>query len=98
MGEANRVAQFGPQARINPRPLRPGQQIQIDLKNAVPKVCQNVIVEHTEFGPREHICGSELFTPAVKVFTVSALVSPTGQELTAQQPVLVCLECKKALL
>jgi len=82
MGEQNRVMQFGPQARINRQPLRPGQQIQIDLKNAVPKVCE---------------CGSELFTPAVKVFTVSALVSPTGQELTAQKTVLVCMACKKEL-
>ena len=78
MGEANRVATMG----MNARQVRPGQQIQIDLKNAVPRVCE---------------CGSELFTPAVKCYTVSALVSPTGQELTAQQPVLVCLECKKAL-
>lgn len=82
MGEQNRVMQFGPQARINRQPLQPGQQIQIDLKNAVPRVCE---------------CGSELFTPAVKVFTVSALVSPTGQELMAQQQVLVCLECRKVL-
>jgi len=62
--------------------MRPGEQIQIDLKNAVPKVCE---------------CGSELFTPAVKCFTVSALVSPTGQELTAQQPVLVCMGCRKVM-
>ena len=62
--------------------LQPGQRIQVDLKNATLKVCE---------------CGSELFTPAIKLYTVSALVSPTGQELTAQQPVLVCLECRKVL-
>jgi hypothetical protein len=73
------MAMGGPQFQ----PLQPGQQIQIDLKNAVPRVCE---------------CGSELFTPAVKVFTVSALVSPTGQELTAQQPVLICLECRKVMI
>lgn len=64
------------------RPKEYGQQIPIDIKNANPKVCE---------------CGSELFTPAIKVFTVSALLSPTGMELTAQQPVLVCLECRKVM-
>lgn len=77
MGEARRMQQMG-----NMRPLRPGEQIQIDLKNATPKVCK---------------CGSILFMPAVKCFTVSALMSPTGQELMAQQPVLVCMDCKAVL-
>jgi hypothetical protein len=63
--------------------MRPGEQIAVDLKNATPKVCG---------------CGSEYFMPAVKVYTVSALLSPTGQELTVQTPVLVCIECKNALV
>ena len=79
MGEAaRRAAAGGPMFNQ----LKPGQQFQVDLKNAVPKVCE---------------CGSELFIPAVKLFTISALVSPTGQELTAQQPVLICLKCQKSL-
>jgi hypothetical protein len=78
MGEAIRMRDRGVQFKQ----LQPGQQIQVDLKNATPKLCE---------------CGSELFTPAIKLYTVSALVSPTGQELTAQQPVLVCLECRKVL-
>lgn len=78
MGEARRLQEAG----IQMKQMQPGQPFQVDLKNAVPKLCE---------------CGSDLFTPAVKVFTVSALVSPTGQELTAQQPVLICMECKKAL-
>jgi hypothetical protein len=78
MGEANRMREKGVQFKQ----LQPGQQIQVDLKNATPKVCE---------------CGSELFTPATKLFTVSALVSPTGQEMMAQQPVLVCLNCKTLL-
>jgi hypothetical protein len=79
MGEAaRRIAAGGPQFQQ----LKPGQQIQADLKNATPKVCE---------------CGRELFTPAIKAFTVSALVSPTGQELAAQVPVIVCLECRKPL-
>ena len=64
------------------KPLQPGQQIQVDLKNATQRACE---------------CGCVYFIPAIMVYTVSALVSPTGQELTAQQPVLVCLECKKVL-
>jgi len=62
--------------------LKPGEQIAVDLKNATQKLCE---------------CGKDLFIPAVKVYTVSALVSPTGQEMMAQQPVLVCLECKTLL-
>lgn len=65
-----------------PRALKPGEQIQvqIDLKDATPRECE---------------CGCKYFIPVVQVFIVSALVSPTGQELIAQQPVLVCMECKK---
>ena len=79
MGEAQRrAAMGGPQFNQ----LKPGQQIPVDLTNAMPKVCD---------------CGSDLFIPAVKLFTVSALVSPTGQELTAQQAVLVCMTCNAVL-
>ena len=62
--------------------LLPGQQIQVDLKNAKQRECE---------------CGCKYFIPVVQVFTVSALVSPTGQELAVQQPVLVCMECKSLL-
>jgi len=77
--------------------LQPGQQFQVDLKNATQKVCQNKLYVHTEWGPRGHICGCKHFIPVIAVYTVSALVSPTGQELTVQQPVLVCRECGKEL-
>jgi len=79
----NNLKYFGKGQNPQPQPKQPQmQQIQVDLKDAVPKVCE---------------CGSGYFIPAVKVYTLSALLSPTGQELTAQQPVLVCMECKKAL-
>lgn len=78
MGEANRMRENGVQFKQ----LRPGQQIQVDLKNATPKQCE---------------CGCKYFIPAVMLFTVSALVSPTGQELTAEQPVLICRSCGKEL-
>jgi hypothetical protein len=58
------------------------QQIQVDLKDAVPQFCE---------------CGSQYFMPAIRVFKLSALLSPTGQELTAQQPVLVCKQCGELL-
>ena len=81
MGEARRrmVAGFD---RIQHRPLQPGQQFQVDLKNAVPKLCE---------------CGGKYFQPVVMLYTVSALMSPTGQELTAQTPVLICMDCKELL-
>lgn len=64
------------------RGLQAGQQIQVDLKNATQRACA---------------CGCKLFDAKVTVYTVSALVSPTGQELTAQVPVLICMECKELL-
>ena len=60
--------------------LKPGQQVQVDLKNATQKVCE---------------CGCKYFEAVFMLYTVSALVSPTGQELTAQQPVLICKDCRK---
>ena len=78
MGEANRLRENGVQFKQ----LRPGEQIQVDLKNATPKVCE---------------CGCKYFIPVVMLYTVSALVSPTGQEMMAQQPVLVCQRCGEAV-
>ncbi len=81
MGEAKRLRDMG----IQMKALQPGQQIQIGpeaLKNAIPAVCE---------------CGCQLFIPAMKVYTISALMSPTGQELTANQAVLVCQKCQKVL-
>jgi len=74
MGEAQRRRELG----IMPQQ----QQIQVDLTNATPRLCE---------------CGCKYFVPVMTVFTVSALVSPIGKELTAQQPVLICLECKAVM-
>lgn len=68
--------------KIPYRELKPGQQINIDLKDATQKICD---------------CGCELFLPLMKVFTVSALVSPMGKELVAQVPALICWRCEKEL-
>ena len=57
-------------------------EVEVDLSNATQRVCE---------------CGCKYFQLAMMVYTVSALLSPTGQELTAQQPALICLECRKPL-
>lgn len=64
---------------FTPGALPANQQIQIDLKNATQKVCE---------------CGCQYFQTVSMAYIVSALVSPTGQELLAQRPILVCLQCK----
>jgi uncharacterized membrane protein len=76
MGDAKRLRDQG----IQFKQAKPGQQIQVDLKNATQKAC---------------VCGCKYFVPVTTVFIVSALLSPTGQELAAHQPVLVCMECKE---
>lgn len=68
--------------KVQMKPIKPGEQIVVDGKNAVPRHC---------------FCGCKFFIPAVEVSILSALLSPTGQELLIQKPVLVCLECKAAL-
>ena len=78
MGEAKRFRD----QEIQFKQLQPGQQVQVDMRNAIPKLCE---------------CGCKYFIPVFAVFTVSALLSPTGQELTAQQPVLICMDCKAIL-
>ena len=67
-----------------PQAFKPDQQVQnqqfqVDLNNATKQKC---------------ICGCEVFQPALNIYTVSALVSPNGQELIAQQAILVCIKCQ----
>ena len=59
-----------------------GSQITVDIDKATQK---------------KGSCGCKFFIPAITVYTVSALLSPNGQELTAQKPVLICMECKEVL-
>jgi hypothetical protein len=61
---------------------RQPEQITVDLKNATQRECA---------------CGCKYFIPVVQVYTVSALVSPTGQELIAQQQILICMDCKEPI-
>ena len=71
----------GPNGRFQ-APGQGQQQFNVDLKDATPRSCE---------------CGSALFQQAVLIYDVSAIMSPNGQALVAQQPVLVCLECRKPL-
>jgi len=67
---------------VQMKQVQPGEMIQVDVSNAKPLACE---------------CGCIHFMPAVVVYLVSALMSPTGKELAAQRPVLVCVDCRKAL-
>lgn len=58
--------------------VAPGTPIQVDLKNAKIQSCS---------------CGGQTFSPAIQIYKVSAIISPTGQELIANQQVLVCTKC-----
>ncbi len=82
MGESmRRMRETG----MKTRQLKPGQQIQLtpkQMENATPKKCE---------------CGCEYFMQVIKVSNISAIISPTGQELTTQTSVLVCVDCHKAL-
>lgn len=67
---------------VQMKQVRPGEAFQVDVTNATPLACE---------------CGCRHFMPAVVVYTVSALMSPTGKELDAQRPVLLCVNCRKEL-
>lgn len=71
-----------PVSRQPVQPIQPGQSIQFQItdSNSTPILCDN--------------CKGEFFQQAIKLAKVSALVSPNGQELLAQIPVLICLECR----
>ena len=54
------------------------QQVQIDLRNAKQQKC---------------VCGNMAFIEGFKIFVISALISPTGQELVAKVPAPFCTKC-----
>ena len=55
-------------------------QFEVDIKNTTEVTCP---------------CGCKYFMGAVMLRKVSAIVSPTGQEMLAQQPVVICVKCKE---
>ncbi len=54
------------------------QQLNVNLKDGKREVCP---------------CGCKTFTHTFAIFTISALMSPTGKELNAQVPTIVCIAC-----
>ena len=52
--------------------------MQMDLSKATDLVCK---------------CGSKLFRPVMAIKTLSALVSPTGQETLVPMQLYACIKC-----
>ena len=67
---------------VQMKSIRQGETFQVDVTNATPLACE---------------CGCRHFMLAVVVYTVSALMSPTGKELDAQRAVLLCVNRRKEL-
>jgi hypothetical protein len=57
------------------------QQINVDITGKTPSVC---------------VCGNDTFRPAIQLYVISAIMSPTGQEIIAQNGVLACCKCEAA--
>ena len=54
-------------------------QVNVDLRNAEDVKCEN--------------CGHDTFVPSFLIKKVSAIVSPTGQEIIAPVQVFGCTKC-----
>jgi|TARA_R110000796_G_scaffold128893_3_gene244513 hypothetical protein len=54
-------------------------QMNIDFSQTTPVVCEK--------------CGHDVFTPAMKMRKLSALLSPTGQETMIPVQAFACVEC-----
>lgn len=70
---------------------------QFMMQNGIKLGPQQFQVDLTKAEQRSCVCGCKYFQQAMAVFTVSALLSPTGNELPVQVPHLICLECKTPL-
>lgn len=82
MGEGRRREMLGQMPWQNGM-RKPGTPITVDMKNATPLACE---------------CGCKYFLPVQLAFIIPALLSPNGHELLANQPILICLDCKEPLL
>lgn len=63
------------------RGSQPQQPIQVNINDAVKQSCST--------------CGCPVFLPGVFLYKLSALLSPTSQELTINQPTFICANCYK---
>ena len=79
MGEARRRMELRNQGMLPPLPQGQPRQIEVDLTHAKQIQCK---------------CGGKVFLPGgVTLFSVSAIVSPTGQDLIANKPCAYCAKC-----
>ena len=62
---------------------KPKQQVQVDLEDAETMVCQN--------------CGNKIFIQGYVIKKISAIMSPTGQEVIAPVQVFNCGNCGEIL-
>ena len=62
---------------------KPKQQVQVDLEDAETMVCQN--------------CGNKIFIQGYVIKKISAIMSPSGQEVIAQVQVFNCGSCGELL-
>jgi len=79
MGEARRREELRKIGALPPQQPGRGQTIKVDLTHAKQIRCK---------------CGGKVFLPGgVTLFSVSAIVSPTGQDLIANKPCAYCAKC-----
>lgn len=65
---------------MSPSPQRPPAQMHVDISLATTVACS---------------CGGTIFQPAMELKSLSALISPTGQQLNFSKPVIICIQCRK---
>lgn len=77
----NNNDQFG---NVNGMPMEghPQQQINIKPDDLTPIVCS---------------CGNETFESGLKLGKISAIISPTGQNMIVPQEILMCKKCGEEL-
>ena len=68
---------------LKPQKPLPKQQVQVDLEDAETMVCQN--------------CGNKIFIQGYVIKKISAIMSPTGQEVIAPVQVFNCGNCGEIL-
>lgn len=84
MGEAARRKKLGIYPKQTPTPRRVSEMVQQQM---------NIKLEDAEQIKCE--CGCLVFLTGSHAFKISALVSPTGQDMVVNKGFLVCLNCQK---
>ena len=86
MGKAKRLRDLGVQMK------------QVDVTNATPLACEcGFQIMWIMSGKKIRIFVGDKEVECIDNFSFSTIPLPTGKELDAQRPVLVCLNCRKEL-